>query len=309
MAADTGKSTILIVDDEPEIREILTIHAGRYGYETIEAEDGQRALETMRSRRIDVVVSDIMMPRLSGLQLLRALRDEGFDCPFIFVTAYPSKEATVEALRLGAFDFIEKPFESDSIVKILAEAVRVAKAREMLVLKPDLGSKTRPDGKLLSDTERKILALGTLRFQPQFEISAFDQKEAERRRMLELFQSESIPQLVFAEASVNALSDIDARSWELGYLFRVMQGIRVAAEAIQLVKIEKFSKALEAYFSVCRVRPSMISPQHIVTLRQAIPGLSDMISVAASPTPMGPDTAEIEAKVAALNLEIASPRS
>src|SRR6187455_2336086 len=95
-----AKGTLLVVDDEAEIREIVEMHVAPLGIRVIEAGDGQQALEAVRQHHVDVIVSDLMMPRMTGLGLLSALRDSGFMKPFIFLTAYPSQDSTLQALRL-----------------------------------------------------------------------------------------------------------------------------------------------------------------------------------------------------------------
>jgi DNA-binding response OmpR family regulator len=297
MAEEKPRATILIADDESEIREILSIHVAGCGFDFVEAEDGQRAIEIIRSQKIDVVISDIMMPRMSGMMFLRSLREEGFNCPFIFVTAYPSKEATVEALRLGAFDFLEKPFESEEIVKLVKEAVRVAQERSELIVSRGTGTAERGSKSQTNSVENKILSIRALRYRGEADSTNSAIKSAEKARMIELFLAEAIPQLVFSEASAKGLSDTDARTWELGYLFRVMQGIRVAAEAIGLKQIEQFSGAIEGCFTFFRVCPSLMAQGHIDLMTLAVPALRDMISVAGSEIQMNPDVVAIKERV------------
>jgi DNA-binding response OmpR family regulator len=305
MTAEKAKVTVLIVDDESEIREILSIHVARCGFDFIEAEDGQRAIETVRAQKIDLIISDIMMPRMSGMMLLRSLRAEGFNCPFIFVTAYPSKEATVEALRLGAFDFIEKPFESEDIVKLIREAVRVLTERNA-VLDSAQGAAGESAPPIQPDSaESKILSLRSLRYQVESEpTERKGMNSAEKARMIALFLDEAMPQLVFSEASAKGLGDIDVRPWELGYLFRAMQGIRIAAEAINLGQIAAFASILEGCFAIFRVQPAIITDKHIDLMTLAIPALRDMISVVDSDIDVNPDALDVEQRVGELYAEL-----
>ncbi len=119
MTNQKSKATILLVDDESEIRDIMGILVSSLGCDFLEAGDGEEALEVLKKEHVDVIISDIMMPRMSGMTLLKILREEGNSDPFIFVTAYPSKDTTVQALRLGAFDFIEKPFDAEEIKQVV----------------------------------------------------------------------------------------------------------------------------------------------------------------------------------------------
>jgi CheY-like chemotaxis protein len=85
-----SQGVLLVVDDEAEIREIIAMNAAPLGLDVLEAGDGHQAIEILKEHHVDVVISDLMMPRVSGLTLLTMLREERWAKPFIFVTAYPS---------------------------------------------------------------------------------------------------------------------------------------------------------------------------------------------------------------------------
>src|SRR6185436_6129474 len=108
--------TVLIVDDEKNIRATLARGLRLEGYRTEEAADGVEALAALESGGIDAVLLDMQMPRLDGLGLLAAMRERGLAVPSLVLTAHGSIEQAVKAVRLGAFDFIEKP---PSIERIL----------------------------------------------------------------------------------------------------------------------------------------------------------------------------------------------
>ncbi len=115
---------VLIVDDEPNLRKVLGAHLQREGYEVILAPDGEAALEIVEKGGIDVVVTDMVMPRLDGISLLRHLVDVYPDLPVIMITAHGTIDSAVEALKLGAFDYITKPFERDELRQVIVKAVR-----------------------------------------------------------------------------------------------------------------------------------------------------------------------------------------
>lgn len=293
MSNDSGKGAVLIVDDESEIREILSIHVESYGFQVFEAEDGERALEVMRDNDIDVVLSDIMMPRMSGMVLLRSLRDEGFEAPFIFLTAYASKEATVEALRLGAFDFLEKPFESEDIQRLIKEAMRVALERKKILH----GSAVH---KQVGESEKQILALRSLRFQNEPSSAAVISKDKANIRLIEMFVEEALPQLVFCEASVKGLVDHDTRAWELAYLFRVMQGLKEASSSIGLTRIEKFTDILENCFTVFRVKPGDMTDEQIQLMGRSVSAAQELVSMIGSEENLSSATTQAEEDIAVL---------
>src|SRR4051812_21780003 len=94
--ASKAKGTVLIVDDEPEIRSIIAINAQKLGFQVVEAGDGAEAMQQLKKNAVDVIVSDLMMPKVTGLSLLSQLREEGYLQPFIIVTAYPSQDSTLQ---------------------------------------------------------------------------------------------------------------------------------------------------------------------------------------------------------------------
>ena len=117
---------VLLVDDEPNLRKVLGALLGQEGYEVHAEADGQAALDAFRSvpsDNFDAVITDLRMPRLDGIGLLRALTDEDPHLPVIILTAHGTVDSAVEAVKLGAFDYLEKPFDRDQIRHVLTRAV------------------------------------------------------------------------------------------------------------------------------------------------------------------------------------------
>jgi two-component system response regulator PilR (NtrC family) len=110
-----GKPRILIVDDEPSMREMLRIVLRRDGYDVIVAENGKQAIEHLRREPVDLLLSDIRMPDVSGVDVLRAAKDLNRDVVAFMMTAFASTETAVEAMRLGAVDYLTKPFSMDEL--------------------------------------------------------------------------------------------------------------------------------------------------------------------------------------------------
>ncbi len=113
---------ILIVDDEDGMRRLLSRVLTREGYETSTVANGAEALRLVASERFDLVVTDIKMPEMDGLELLAELKQYEPSLPIIVITAYGTIENAVQALRSGAYDYIAKPFENDEIKLTVAKA-------------------------------------------------------------------------------------------------------------------------------------------------------------------------------------------
>jgi nitrogen regulation protein NR(I) len=119
---------VLIVDDEVNIRRVLAAMLKREGYEVTTAEDGEQALGVLHKVPVDVVVTDLVMPRVGGMELLRKVSADFPDVPVILITAHGSVDSAVQALKAGAFDYVTKPFEQEELRKVIAKA---AKAHEI----------------------------------------------------------------------------------------------------------------------------------------------------------------------------------
>jgi DNA-binding NtrC family response regulator len=114
---------ILIADDELNIRRVLEAILRRDGYEVVTAANGNEALANM-GRGIHTVITDLKMPGLDGMSLLKRLSADHPDVPVVMITAHGSVESAVEAVKLGAFDYVEKPFDQEQIRQIVAKALR-----------------------------------------------------------------------------------------------------------------------------------------------------------------------------------------
>jgi two-component system response regulator AtoC len=115
---------VLIVDDEVNIRRVLAAMLKREGYEVTTAADGEQALGVLHKTPVHVVVTDLVMPKIGGLELLRRVGADFPDVPVILITAHGSVDSAVGALKAGAFDYITKPFEQEELKKVIAKAAR-----------------------------------------------------------------------------------------------------------------------------------------------------------------------------------------
>lgn len=127
--SDEAPITVLVVDDEPGNLSSLERIFTREGMRVLTAEHAKRALELVRQHRVQVVLTDLMMPGVSGTELLKAVKELSADTEVVLMTAYGTVENAVQAMREGAYDFVEKPLKRMNIVK----SVRKAAERHSLI--------------------------------------------------------------------------------------------------------------------------------------------------------------------------------
>ncbi|MFZ5797247.1 MAG: sigma-54-dependent transcriptional regulator, partial [Thermodesulfobacteriota bacterium] len=115
-------SSILIVDDEQSMREFLRILLEKDGHTVQAAASGSAAIDLVEDHDLDLVITDIRMPGISGLELLAEVKKRKPDLPVIMITAYASPDDAVRAMKDGAFDYITKPFKIEEIKRVIRSA-------------------------------------------------------------------------------------------------------------------------------------------------------------------------------------------
>lgn len=116
-------SRVLIVDDEPNARRVLELLLGKLGCHVFSAADGLAALAVLKKTTIDLLITDLNMPEMNGLELLTAIRDDGHNFPVLVVTAYGTVENAVAAMKQGAFDFIIRPLDVEQVEIVIRRAL------------------------------------------------------------------------------------------------------------------------------------------------------------------------------------------
>lgn len=129
---------ILIVDDELNMRLVLKALLNKEGYEVVTAADGFEALKILKGGDVEVVVTDMKMPKLDGMGLLERVNREYPPTPVIIITAHGTIAAAVDALKKGAFDYITKPFDQDELKSVVHKAIKTRRlSEEELFLSPE----------------------------------------------------------------------------------------------------------------------------------------------------------------------------
>ncbi|MCD6246505.1 sigma-54-dependent Fis family transcriptional regulator, partial [candidate division WOR-3 bacterium] len=162
--------TILIVDDEAHIRKVIGGILKRRGYDIIEAENGVEGLNMFE--QADIVITDIHMPKIDGLEFIEEIRTRtDRDVPIIILTAYSTTEIAIKALKLGAFDYIKKPFEKEELISSVEKASKtvekgkvdvVAKKGDFIVpiMKGEKGEKILKQVERVADLNVNVILTG-----------------------------------------------------------------------------------------------------------------------------------------------------
>lgn len=116
--------TVLVVDDDPQVLESVTLLMGAYGYTALPCSSGTEAIDVLGRSRVDAVLSDIVMPGMSGIDLLKRVHDIDPELPVMLMSAYADLEKAVEAIKVGTFDFIIKPYKPEQLMHSLERAVK-----------------------------------------------------------------------------------------------------------------------------------------------------------------------------------------
>ena len=138
---------ILIVEDESQIAEVVSAYAKRYGYETVTASDGLEALEIFERDEIDLIILDLMLPKLNGEEVCRRIRSKS-SVPIIMLTAKSSESDVVEGLDTGANDYVSKPFSPRVLMARIRTQLRQKETRD------NIASGVVADGRIEIDPER-----------------------------------------------------------------------------------------------------------------------------------------------------------
>lgn len=131
---DKTNTSILIIDDEPGIRNLLSYELGLQGYRITTAANGEEGVELAKKNRFNLVISDIKMPRMDGIQVLEAVKKIDPDTEVIMITGFGTVGTAVNAIKKGAYDFVQKPFNLDEILTIVEKALEKAELKSLLAL-------------------------------------------------------------------------------------------------------------------------------------------------------------------------------
>ena len=164
---------ILIVDDEPDLLEVISFQLETVGCHAFKAQNGRAALDMIKTRQeqgqyFDAIISDFSMPQMNGMALLKEIRKLESAVPFIFYTGYGDKEKTLEAMRLGALDFLDKPLNP---LEMMATVTRAAEL-----------------GRLINEMEQQFIDIGREFQVPEAKFKKIKEAQIEMFRVRALTQ-------------------------------------------------------------------------------------------------------------------------
>lgn len=167
----SSRTRVLVVDDDPIMRRSIVRMLTQRGFDVRDAADGVLALQSMRETPYDAVLSDIGMPGLGGIALLKALRAEHKHLPMVLFTGEPTADTAIEALRHGAFSYLKKPCDSDVLVDELMRAAHHHALACKLDLSAAFAREVHPDHELEARFDRALDGL-FMAFQPIVDVAA-----------------------------------------------------------------------------------------------------------------------------------------
>jgi EAL domain-containing protein (putative c-di-GMP-specific phosphodiesterase class I)/CheY-like chemotaxis protein len=171
VAIDTKTNVvrILVVDDDSDVRQAVGFALSSSGYDTCSAANGRDAADLIRGVSFDAVITDIKMPDMNGIDLLRVLRNNDEDLPVILMTACPEVATAAEAVALRAFAYLEKPFELDELQKVVEKAVQasaMARVKRQALLLAREGRLADAERVELEESFRRVLDSLWMAYQP-----------------------------------------------------------------------------------------------------------------------------------------------
>lgn len=134
---------ILVVDDEQSLREVLSIMLKRTGYAVTSVADGEEAIELLSKDIFDLVITDLRMPKIDGMEVLKAAKSASPETVVLIITAFASADSAVEAMKQGAYDYLTKPFQVDEVQLIIRNALEKRRlTTENILLKREMASQS-----------------------------------------------------------------------------------------------------------------------------------------------------------------------
>lgn len=159
----TGEITVLVVDDERPTRLLMEKELPRAGFAVTCSESGEEALERLRAREFDVILLDLKMPGVGGMEALRRIRDSGTSAEVVVLTGHPDVETAIKAMKLGAFDYLTKPFKLSEVEEVLRRAAERKRLQQENAALRRMVSQREPDPLIVGQGKAMASLLAAVR--------------------------------------------------------------------------------------------------------------------------------------------------
>lgn len=256
MRSNTQK--VLIVDDEEDLRDILASYIESIGYSYDEAENGRSALEKIEKESFSLILSDIHMPEMTGIQLLQKIREHKNPVPFIFISSYCANDTSIEAMKLGAYDYLEKPFKPSIVKALIKEAVESNNTPQIKKTIP-IQATAYELSEIAEEAKRKNKALE----KTKVKLGSNPDKLTEKQLSAVQFAEAALEQL---EKTSHAIRNIKSKShannsWEISFLSRTVKNIFGAAHRAHDKNILNLSYTLSKSLESFKARSNVTEDQ------------------------------------------------
>lgn len=174
---------ILIVEDDKNLRRLMEVFLKQNGYEVFLAQDGEKAIEIFEDRHIDLIVCDIMMPKVNGYQLVKDLRNSNYDLPILMVTAKETIEDKRKGFLVGVDDYMVKPIDLDEMilrVKALLRRAKISNEHKLII-----GDVVLDNSSLTVTRNNKVIELAKKEFYLLFKLLSYPKQIFTRNQLME----------------------------------------------------------------------------------------------------------------------------
>jgi CheY-like chemotaxis protein len=257
--------TLLAVDDEHEIRQLSAEFAEMWGFKVFLAADTNEALVILRTETPDVIVSDLAMPGQDGLEFLKQIRQEGFQTPFLFLSAFMNKEHATKSLNLGAIDFLSKPFTPRELKILLYEMLAISKSQQAVARTKTSQTSVCQRSDVLLQHFNDVMRIGRYQETVQGEVGKFFVSG----ELVSSFAPQAMDLLTAADQVLIELQRSEAPGRQISCLFRIMRALRLAASRLELQSIRDLAQAIEHNYIQLRVHSSYLNSMGLLTLHGA----------------------------------------
>lgn len=295
-----SSAQVLVVEDDDVLRKLLCQTVKRLGFIPHQAVSGIQGLEVLRSESVDVVISDIEMPGMNGLAMMQAAIADGCIQPFIIISSQLKRDTVIQALKLGAFDFIDKPFRASIISQVLDEAFRYARRLRTFMTGLPVSQQSVQSGEqlyLLRIIESAAGPFGNAVPEDLVRLAA------EPERLRDFYFETTKKSLENCSKRLQGLSRFESSQWDFGALLRAIHSIRCASSGRLSPETMELLNVLENTYALIRVYRESLNKDMVSSLQHAQDTVSTCMSADWKKDQL-PDTGKVLQELSTLELNL-----